>query len=291
MGLTGSAVTLGNFDGVHVGHQALIRTARGLGRAVAFTFEPHPAKVLQPEMAPRLITSTERKLELLEECGVEATVLQPFTLAYARTQPTDFEAALFDTLGAAYVVVGTDFTYGQRRAGTVETLGKAAQARGAALHVVQPVTVDGVVVSSTKIRELLLAGRVAQAARLLGRPFDLQGTVVKGKQRGRELGFPTANLASAQDLLPGTGIYAVRARVDGEGAWLPGAASVGYNPTFGDTDLTVEVFLIDFSGDLYDRSMQVQFVERLRPERPFDSLDALKAQMAKDVARARALLA
>jgi riboflavin kinase/FMN adenylyltransferase len=289
-GLTAPAVTLGNFDGVHVGHQALIAQARALGEAVVFTFEPHPAKVLQPEMAPRLITPTARKLELFESLGVAAVLVQPFTLAYAATPPQAFEAALFHTLGARHVVVGADFTYGKKRSGTVDTLRAAATAKGAEIHVVPPVTVDGVVVSSTKIRELLLAGRVKPAARLLGRPYDLDGKVVRGKQRGREIGFPTANLETAQELEPSIGIYAVRVRVDGQGPWLPGAASVGFNPTFGDTELTVEVFLIDFDGDLYDRILRVQFIERLRPEHRFDSVEALVAQMHQDVAQARQIL-
>lgn len=290
-GLEGSAVTLGNFDGVHLGHQALIERARSLGTAVAITFDPHPGKVLQPELAPRLITTTERKLELLDALGVQSTVVQPFSREYARTTPQAFEEALFDRLGARHVVIGADFTYGTRRGGTVETLREAAVRRGAQVHVVAPVTVDGLVVSSTKIRELLLAGRVRPAARLLGRPFDLDGTVVHGKERGRQIGYPTANLETPQDLKPATGIYAVRAQIGRAGPWLPGAASVGFNPTFGDTDLTVEVFLIDFQGDLYGRRMRVQFIERLRPERRFDSVDALVAQMGRDVAQAKALLA
>lgn len=288
--LAGCAVALGNFDGVHLGHQALLAKARALGPAVAFTFHPHPAKVLQPEMAPRLITPLSRKLELFESFGLFATVVQPFTPAYAGTAPEAFEAALFEGLGARHAVVGADFTYGKKRGGTVETLQAAAQRRGAQVHVVAQVTVDGVVVSSTKIRELLLAGRVRPAARLLGRPFDLEGKVVRGKQRGREIGFPTANLDTAQELEPATGIYAVRVQVEGTGPWRPGAASVGYNPTFGDTELTVEVFLIDFEGDLYDRTLRVQFIERLRPEHRFDTVEALIAQMQEDVAQARRIL-
>ena len=176
--LRGCALCLGNFDGVHLGHQALFAEAASHGTVAALTFQPHPGKVLQPQLAPRLIVGQARKLELLEAHGVQAVIVQPFSTDYARTSPEDFEASLFDGVGARTVVVGYDFTYGARRAGTVQRLEQAAASRGAQVKTVAAVSLEGVVVSSSKIREYVLEGRVEAAARLLGRPFDLDGLVV-----------------------------------------------------------------------------------------------------------------
>ncbi|HZH04546.1 MAG TPA: FAD synthetase family protein, partial [Myxococcaceae bacterium] len=201
--LRGYALALGNFDGVHLGHRALFREAARHGPAGAVTFNPHPGKVLQPELAPKLITLLPRKLELCEEAGLDAAVVQPFSRAFAGTSSEGFEKALFEGVGASHVVVGGDFTYGQRRSGTVESLRVAAAAAGAELHVVPSLTVDGAVVSSSRIREYLLEGRVGAARTMLGRPFDLDGVVVRGQGRGRGLGFPTANVDTANELKPG----------------------------------------------------------------------------------------
>ncbi|MFZ5470439.1 MAG: bifunctional riboflavin kinase/FAD synthetase [Myxococcota bacterium] len=290
-GLSGCAVCLGNFDGVHLGHQALFAEARRHGPAVAITFHPHPGKVLQPELAPKLITLLPRKLELLEECQLAAVVVQPFSLEYARTTPEAFEASVFDQLGASHVVIGSDFTYGRARAGTVTTLRAAAAKRGAQVHVVAPVTVDGVVVSSTKVREYVLEGRVSAARRLLGRFFDLDGVVVPGHGRGRTLGIPTANVDTENELRPAAGVYAVRSRVEAEERWLPGAANIGVKPTFGGTEVTIEVHHLDWTGDLYGKRMRVQFIERLRPEARFGSVSELAAQIRRDLEAAREAVA
>src|SRR6266849_5520503 len=290
----GYAVALGNFDGVHRGHQELFRQAKRLGPAAALTFEPHPGKVLQPDLAPKLITQLSRKLELLEECGLDAAIVQPFTLGYARTTAARFEGSLLDDLGAKNLVVGVDFTSGGERRGTVDQLQKAAGQRGAAVQVVPPVTVDGVVVSSTKIREYILEGRVRAAQRLLGRYFDLDGVVVPGQGRGRGIGFPTANVDTPNELRPAPGVYAVRARIRSEAAaspWMAGAANIGVKPTFGGTEVTIEVHLLDFSGDLYGKELRVQFLDRLRPEQRFASVAELAAQIRRDVEAARAVIA
>ncbi|GHG64579.1 bifunctional riboflavin kinase/FAD synthetase [Comamonas sp. JC664] len=291
--LAGQALALGNFDGVHVGHQALFAEARRHGRAAAFTFHPHPGKVLQPELAPKLITLLPRKLELFEQCGLDAAVVQPFSREYARTQPAEFEAALFDMLGVAHVVVGSDFTYGAARKGTVETLREAASRRGALVHVVPPVTVDGVVASSSRVREYILEGRVSAARRLLGRPFDLDGTVVTGAGRGRGIGFPTANVDTQNELRPAPGVYAIRVHLPGESkdTWHGGAANIGVKPTFGGTEVTIEAHLLDFAGDLYGKELRVQFLERLRPEQRFGSVAELTGQIKRDVESARAVIA
>lgn len=288
--LAGSALCLGNFDGVHQGHRALFDAARSHGVVVAVTFSPHPGKVLKPDLAPRCITTSARKLELLEEAGVTAAIVQPFSLEYAKTPPAAFEAALFDGVKAGWVVVGYDFTYGAGRAGTVQTLEEAARARGAGVSVVPAVTVDGVVVSSSKVREYILEGRVEAAALLLGRPFDLDGVVVPGAGRGRTIGFPTANIDTPNELRPAAGVYAVRVR-EGQGRWYGAAANIGVKPTFGGTEVTIEAHLFDYQGDLYGKKVRVQFLERLRAEKRFASASELAGQIARDLEAARAAVA
>ena len=290
--LGGCAICLGNFDGVHLGHQALFAEAARHGPLVALTFHPHPGKVLQPQLAPRLIVSPARKLELLEASGVQAAIVQPFSTEYARTTPEAFEASLLDGVGARTVVVGYDFTYGTRRAGTVQSLERAATSRGAHVKVVPAVSIEGVVVSSSKIREYVLEGRVEAAAQLLGRPFDLDGLVVPGAGRGRTIGFPTANVDTTNELRPAAGVYAVRARVLGEPeAWHGGAANIGVKPTFGGGEVTIEAHLFDYSGDLYGRRLRVEFLERLRPEKRFASVSELSSQIGRDLEAARAAVA
>ncbi len=289
--LASCAVCLGNFDGVHLGHQALFAQAKGAntGMVTALTFSPHPGKVLQPALAPMLINEQARKLELLDEAGVGAAIMQPFTLEYAKVTPQQFEHSLFAGLGAKAVVIGADFTYGTKRSGTLETLRAAAAVAGAQVFVVPPVTVDGVVVSSSKIREYVLEGRVEAAARLLGRPFDLDGVVVRGAGRGRTIGFPTANIETRNELRPAPGVYAVRVKT-GDG-WHGGAANIGVKPTFGGTEVTIEAHLFDFAKDLYNQRLRVQFLERLRAEQRFASVTELAGQIARDLESARAALA
>ncbi|MGI5864507.1 MAG: bifunctional riboflavin kinase/FAD synthetase [Myxococcales bacterium] len=293
--LAGCAVALGNFDGVHLGHQALFREAidraRGVGRpAIAATFDPHPGKVLAPELAPKVITPLPRKLELMEALGLDAVVVQPFDERYAALSAPDFlERDLFGALAPSWVVVGPDFTFGRGRGGTVEDLRAAAALHNAGITRVDPVTCEGVVVSSTKIREFIAEGRVGAAARLLGRPFDVRGRVVHGEGRGRTFGFPTANLAIEGEVRPRNGVYAVR--VFFGGAVYVGAANIGRKPTFGRGEVTVEIFLFDFEGDLYGTRMSVEFLKRLRGEQRFSSVDELARQISKDCEATRAVLA
>jgi riboflavin kinase / FMN adenylyltransferase len=298
--LAGSAVALGNFDGVHLGHQALFAEARRHAPPIVLTFHPHPGKVLQPELAPKLITLLPRKLELFSACGLQGAIVQPFSRDYARTSPQEFEAALLDALGARHLVVGSDFTYGQARGGSVASLRAAAAQRGAHVHEVAPVTVDGVVASSSKVREYILEGRVGAAQRLLGRPFDLDGTVVPGAGRGRGIGFPTANVDTQNELRPAPGVYAIRVgmlqrtsddTVRAPPKWHPGAANIGVKPTFGGGEVTIEAHLLDFHGDLYGRELRVQFLERLRPEQRFGSVAELAGQIKRDIEAARTVIA
>src|SRR5437764_4609870 len=305
------ALAIGNFDGVHLGHRGLFAAATGAaqrqgGPSCALTFEPHPARLLAPQYAPPLICTRARKRELLAFAGVDELVEQPFDRAFAQTEPDAFVDLLLAT-GVATIVVGHDFTYGRERRGTVETLRTALEQCAVRLHVVPAVTVHGLVVSSTKIREFTLEGRVEAAAQLLGRPFDLDGDVVRGVGRGRKLGWPTANIRTEAELLPAVGVYAVRAYLIEAppsadaipapepiryipprlGAAVFGAANLGLNPTFRDDahagsgrePLMLEVHLLDLDQDLYGRTLRVAFVHRLRDERRFPNVEALKAQI------------
>lgn len=305
--LRGCAVAIGNFDGVHLGHQRLLALAReGAARrgteAVLLTFDPHPARVLRPSMAPPVLTPLPRKLELAAALGMDAAVVQPFDHAWAATTAAAFvERDLVGTLGAADVVVGYDFTAGHERA-RVEALRGLLGARGVELHVVEPVTSDGLTVSSTKIREFLLEGNVEAAAVLLTRPHDVDGAVERGAGRGRVIGFPTANLRT-EAMLPANGVYAVRVLVGigvAEGGvteardatGYDGVCNVGVKPTVQESGpVGAEAHLFDFHGrDLNGQRIRVAFAQRLRDERRFPSVEALREQIAKDVEAAREAL-
>jgi riboflavin kinase/FMN adenylyltransferase len=281
-------IAVGEFDGVHIGHREVIR-----GSDTVLTFEPHPLQVVRPEAAPKLLTSLQAKAELIEQLGVKELVLIPFDDGFAHQSPQAFiDDVLVRALGATNVSVGENFRFGHRAAGDPALL--AAQ-RSFDTRVVPLVELDGEVVSSSHIRALVLAGEVEQAARFLGRLFQLRGEVVSGDRRGRELGFPTANLVPDEALVcPGHGVYVARARVAGEaGAGERdgcAAVNVGVRPTFGTgRAVLVEAYLLDREVDLYGQTLEVDFVARLRGERRFDSVDALIEQMQRDVQRAREL--
>ncbi|MCA9678824.1 MAG: bifunctional riboflavin kinase/FAD synthetase [Kofleriaceae bacterium] len=292
-----ACVAIGNFDGVHLGHRALLDAARAhadrLGaRAVALTFEPHPTAVLAPRHAPALLTGRPRKLELLAEAGLDACVIEPFTTALAALPADEFvDRILVDALAARHVVVGWDFTYGRGRSGTPATLEAHGARAGFGVTVVDKVTIDGELASSTAIRDYLRAGDLAAARRLLGRAYDVEGAVVRGAGRGRTIGIPTANVDPDVPVVLAPGIYACRAAVD-DGPPLDAVASLGTNPTFVDGGgLVLEVHVLDWDGDLYERRLRVTFAARLRAEARYDSVDALVAQIHRDIADARAILA
>jgi riboflavin kinase/FMN adenylyltransferase len=295
--VTGRIVlTLGNFDGVHLGHQAIL--ARALARAKAvggrvavLTFEPHPMAVLVPERAPAMLQPLHDRLETLRDAGVEVTILQRFTRRFAALEPEAFVGEfLVPHLDLAHVVVGYNVTFGRNRAGSSETLRQLGAAHGFGVDVVGPVTVADDRVSSSRIRRAVQAGEVARAEALLGRAFALRRRVVTGDRRGRLLGFPTANLHLRAGLvLPADGVYAVQAEVDGRRH--PAVLNVGVRPTFGGRRRTIEAHLLDFEGDLYRRWLRVHLVDRLRGEMAFAGPDALKAAIAADVAHARRVLA
>lgn len=301
--LAGAALTIGNFDGVHLGHQQLVertvKMAKELGGpTAALTFWPHPARILAPELAPPQVTSRHRRRQLLADAHVDVLVEQPFDRDFASMEPAGFEALLLDTAKVAGVVVGYDFTYGRRRAGTVATLRAACEARGIRFEAVEPVSKGGLVVSSSKVREFVLAGNVAAAATLLGRPFDVEGTVVRGAGRGRRIGVPTANIEPDSALLPCLGVYAVTVLLP-DGETCAGACNIGINPTFqpksdsgpSSNAVSVEVHLLDRDLDLYGARLRVGFVERLRAERRFPNVEALVTQLRSDIEAARRVLA
>ncbi|MBI5495475.1 MAG: bifunctional riboflavin kinase/FAD synthetase [Deltaproteobacteria bacterium] len=295
----GGAVALGNFDGVHRGHQELVRRARAHaarlgGPSIVLTFDPHPSRVLAPARAPPLILPTPHRLDLLAGLGVDAVVLVPFTAELARVPADAFvRDVLAGALRAAVVVVGFNFTFGHGRAGTPALLHTLGAAHGFTVDVVDGVLEGGEPISSTRARLAIQQGDMAAATRLLGRPFAVRGTVVHGHHRGRTLGFPTANLAAHVELLPALGVYAARVDAVGGGPPVahPAVVNVGTAPTFGGSLVTVEVHLLDADTDLYGRELEVAFVHRLRPEQRFDGIDALRGQIQADVTEARRLLA
>jgi riboflavin kinase/FMN adenylyltransferase len=295
-----SAVTIGNFDGVHRGHHAVLRQvvdrARAGGmRAVAVTFDPHPLAVLYPDRAPEPLSTTDHKLELLAAAGIDAVLVMPFTRELAEWSPRRFvQEALVDALGAKEVVVGSDTRFGKRNSGDVDTLRELGEELGFDVHVVADLGRRGEERrwSSTWIRELVAEGDVAAAAEVLGRPHRVTGVVVHGDHRGRELGYPTANLQpNSVGALPADGIYAGwLVRTPGVER-LPAAISVGTNPTFDGHTRRVEAYVLGRDDlDLYGETVAVEFVERLRPTLRFDGIEALVEQMADDVARCREVL-
>ena len=287
-------VTIGNFDGVHLGHQRVlartIQEARARGaRSVAFTFEPHPVKVLNPVRDLRLIYPYDEKARLLAATGIDDIVLWTFDRALAATPAEDFvRDVLVDLLDVQKVVVGYDFNFGRGGDGNAQHLREIAQRRGYRYEVerVGVFQVDGEVVSSSRVRQHILAGDLARVRRLLGRPFHLRGNVVRGAGRGgKVLGFPTANLSVQQELIPHDGVYLGQVR-SGD-ATHDALVNVGDNPTFGVNPVTVESFLLDFDAQIYETTIDVYFLDRLRDEVRFADATGLRVQMDKDLARAR----
>ena len=294
--LPAPVLALGTFDGIHVGHRQVIggamARARDLeGTAVVVTFEPHPLEVLRPGTDPVLLTTLDERLALLDDAGVDLTVVLPFDLAFAQIPAeTWLDEILAGRLGARAVFAGSSYTFGHRRQGTAARLAEWGRDRGVEVHLIPAVLVSGEPVSSSRIRTALREGLVDEAARLLGRWYGLGGPVTSGQGRGRTIGFPTANLVPpARKVLPGQGVYATIVDVDGRR--YGGATNVGRRPTFGGGDVTVETHLLGFAGELSGRTTVVSFVQRLREERTFPGADALVRQIHDDVEQARQLLA
>ncbi len=287
-------VTLGNFDGVHLGHRELFRailsSSRRLGcPAVVCTFNPHPLKFLAPDKAPPLLNTLEEKRRLIAASHVDYLLEIPFTRDFAVMSPEVFiEEILIGKLHVKELVVGYDYAFGKARRGNAEFLAAYGRKAGFAVNVLQPVSVAGEPYSSTRIRNLIMAGDVAEAKTLLGRHYNFEGKVVPGFQRGRKMGFPTANLVTDKELIPASGVYAVKVRHNLQE--FDGVINLGNRPTFTDGKVTIEVHLLDFSGDLYGEDLRVYFVERLREERKYSNIKELSDAIADDVLQARQIL-
>jgi riboflavin kinase/FMN adenylyltransferase len=294
--LRGGIVALGNFDGFHRGHQAVVGRAVERGRAegrpvLVATFDPHPVRFFRPETPPFRLTSLDQRQRLFAAAGADAMIVFRFGAELAATPAEDFiSETLLGLIAAAGVVTGEDFTFGRGRGGNIGVLVEAGSRLGFSVDPVAPVADGEGPVSSSRIREALKAGDCRAAARLLTRPFAIEGIVEHGDKRGREIGYPTANLALGPYLRPRFGIYAVRGRLP-DGRILGGAANLGIRPTFEPPKELLEPYFFDFQGDLYGRMLEVELIDFLRPEAKYDSLDALTAQMAQDCREARRRLA
>jgi riboflavin kinase / FMN adenylyltransferase len=287
-------LALGNFDGLHRGHLKIIeRVRRGAaehgGTPMAMTFDPHPPRVVRPDKAPPLLMTKEQRLEALEKAGIRAVAVVRFTHELSQWDPEMFvRAVLVDWLRVSEVWVGANFLFGHDRAGNFTSLRTLGQRYGFRAEKIDPVRYKEFVVSSTRIRRLVTEARMDEAAALLGHPYYLDGRVVEGKRRGREIGFPTANLETSNELVPPDGVYATTLEVDG--IVHPGMTNIGVRPTFGDDpQTTIETHVLGYEGDLYGRQVRLAFVQRLRDERRFDDVDALKAQIEADKRRAERL--
>lgn len=292
-----AALAVGNFDGVHRGHQALVALAVADARAadgtpVVLTFDPHPSRVLSPDRAPASLMTLDQKAEILAGLGVARLAVLPFTVELSRWEPAEFaRRVLHRALGARVVVVGSSFRFGRGRSGDLSTLRRLGEELGFRTHGLRPVIARGGPISSTRIREALARGAVDAARDFLGRPFFVDGVVVRGEGRGRRIGIPTANLDVLNETVPGGGVYACWCRMPGtQEAPTPAAVNIGRRPTFGGGQTTVEAHVLDFEGDLYGRRLRLEFQERLREERAFPGPEALVAQIRSDIDEARRVL-
>jgi phosphoribosyl 1,2-cyclic phosphate phosphodiesterase len=293
----GSVIAIGNFDGIHLGHQRLLQNCVGLGKesgavATALTFEPLPQKVLRPESAPLRISTNEQRLEWFAALGMEAAVVLPFTMELSRLAPEEFvDEILVRQLQVRAVVVGDNFRFGHKQAGDVKFLRELGMRDGFDVIVHEPVVVGGKIVSSTVIRKMIAEGDVTRAARMLGRAFALTGEVVAGTGTGRKFTFPTLNLRVEQELLPARGVYVTRTVMEGEPSSHRSVTNVGMRPTFNGTGLTVETHLLDYSGNFSPKRIEVRFWKKLREEKKFAGPEELRAQIAKDIVRANGFFA
>jgi riboflavin kinase / FMN adenylyltransferase len=291
---TQTVATLGNFDGVHRGHQAilskLVEDSRNLNLPnVVMTFDPVPKKVLTPEIAPPLIQTLDQRLKAFSNLGIDSTIVVVFDLDFARKSPEGFvKEYLIDLLHVHTFVVGGNFAFGYRKQGNITLLKQMGTEFGFNVECVDAVQDGSSRISSTLIRGEIQDGQIEKALQHLGHPFALQGTIIKGEQLGGKIGIPTANLQVKNELLPGRGVYACRAILEKQ--TFPAAVNVGYRPTVGGKNLTVEAHLIGFSGELYGKEMELQFFHRIREEKQFAGIDALKAQILADISAARLYL-
>lgn len=280
-------VTLGNFDGIHLGHQRIFEKVKEeatkfAGESVVVTFEPHPLKILSPEQCPPLLTPFKKKMMLMEKTGIDKVLCLRFTRAFSNTTPSDFvKRILLKKVGAKKIIIGYNYRFGRGKTGNVESLKAICADYGIEVEVVQPLIVDHTVVSSSKIRQLIREGEVERASKLLGRDYLVIGRVIKGTHRGHELGFPTANLEMTEELYPKLGVYAVN--VQWHQQFFNGLANIGFNPTFDTKALTLEIHILNFNHEIYGDEIQVSFIRRIRDEIRFSSLKGLIGQIQKDI--------
>ena len=291
---TSTVVTLGNFDGVHLGHRELFRqlvkTARQFScQSAVLTFKPHPLKILAPERAPLLLNTYEEKQRLIAASHIDLLVEVPFTREFAALTPEYFvDEILIRQLHAKGLIVGYDYAFGRNRSGNAEFLEAYCAPKDVSVSILKPVSVDGIAYSSTRIRTLITQGDVASVIPLLGRQYNLSGRVVPGYRRGRAMGFPTANLETDKELLPASGVYVVKARIKQQE--FGAVVNIGHRPTFVEGGQTIEVHLLDFTGDLYGEEMRIYFIKRLREEKKFSTMGELSDAIAADVLSARQIL-
>jgi riboflavin kinase/FMN adenylyltransferase len=313
--LPSPVVTIGNFDGVHIGHQRIFQIVTGRakelgGRSLCYTFQPHPQRVIAPDRCPPLLVTRRKKLELIAGQGIDIIVIEPFTSSFAQQTAAEFMSSiLYSRLHPREVYVGHDFHFGKGREASFATLQESGENLGFRVSVIEEVMADSAEVSSSRIRRLIAEGKVEQASVLLGRAFSLEGPVIPGAARGRELGFATANLEVENEILPPDGVYAVFGRIaepvrpstkrsdgrpaaapgpaQGRGVLAPGVANIGFAPTFGRRARTVEIHFLDWDRDQYGAHLEVLFLARLREERKFENREALVAQIRKDIEAAR----
>ncbi len=290
--LKNPVLTIGNFDGVHKGHLALFEKVKEKAKAIkgtssVMTFDPHPTRIMKPGNGPQLLTPTQQKLKLMEKAGIDVIFCIPFTKQFASISARDFvKKILVEKIGIKEIVVGYDYSFGSGREGNIELLKQLGKDFGFAVNVVKPIHVNHTLVSSTSIRELVQEGNLSEAERLLGRRYQICGIVVKGKNRGgRLLGFPTANLKLIDELTPKPGVYAVEVLIGDQ--IYKGLTNIGYNPTFHNNQFSVETHILDFSENLLGKTVQIDFIERLRDEKTFESIEELGEQISKDITRAR----
>lgn len=292
----GSVLALGNFDGFHLGHQAVVNRAIALGfherrPVIVATFDPHPVRFFKPDVPPFRLTSLDQRERLFANAGADAMLVFRFDEELASTSAEDFVSAILaERLGIAAVVTGQDFTFGRGRGGNAQVMRTVGKAHGIETEAVAPVLLDGAPVSSSRIREALAAGDPGAAMHLLSRPFAVEAVVERGDGRGHDLGYPTANVSLGRYQRPAYGIYAVRVRLDDDSEHS-GVASLGVRPTFEGRDEVLETYIFDWEGDLYGRTVEIALIAYLRPEAKFDSVDALVERMREDEAEARRLLA
>ncbi len=290
----GSAITIGNYDGLHIGHRSILTdvffSARKLGlKSALLTFDPHPVKVLAPQMAPLLINTLDQKIELVEKLGLDAIIIQKFNHHFASESPEAFfKKRLLSDLNAKHITVGYDFTFGAGRQGTIETLEILGYQNDIDINIINAKMQNRLLASSTIIRKLIASGDIKRAARLLDRPFFIDGKVIHGHARGASLGIRTANLATENELLPKDGVYATLIR-HGDKV-LQSVTNIGFNPTFGDKTRSIETHIFDFAESLYRKRLRLTFIARLRDERKFADGTTLVKQIRKDIVKSKQIL-